>query len=53
MNCRRNTNNQFGAKESHNSVRCFLGWILKVFKDEISFNFGGSEFQNSDLDRQW
>ena len=43
MNHQRIINYQFGAKGNR---RCFLGLILKVFKDEIYFNFGGSEVQN-------
>ena len=44
MNSRRNISDRFGAKRSRSSVICFLRLTLKVFKDEISFNFGGSEF---------
>ena len=46
MNYRRIINYQFGAKGSHDSIRCFLRFVLKVIKDEISFHFGGREFQN-------
>ena len=46
MNCRRIINYQFGAKGNRNSIRGFSSFILKDFRDEISFNFGGSEFQN-------
>ena len=48
MNYRGTINYQFGAKASHNSVRNLLRSIfkLKILKDEISFNFVGSEFQN-------
>ena len=46
MNHQRIINYQFGAKGNLDSIRCFLGLILKVFKDEIYFNFGGSEVQN-------
>ena len=49
MNYRRIINYQLGAKESNGSIRCFLRFILKVFKDEISFNFGGIDFKSFGL----
>ena len=35
-----------GGEGAHDSITRFLRLILKVFKDEISFNFSGSEFPN-------
>ena len=42
-------NNQLSVwcdSRSHDSIKCFLRLISKIFMDEISFNFVAIEFQN-------